>query len=672
MIYANGIDEVLEKAVSAVYPVKFFIKSDKISTNIDVLTVKFDYSQFLASDGSPIAGWQFKSEMTAEIEMPSNTRAGCVIEPHVIYMDEIVHRENNPDYYEYHSAFANNGDNVLKPVFKYLDGNTIKTLPIPRTTGRTTEIAYDVYVDGRVVTNLKDYAETMEIGAGYRFSSGPHRIWDTPVINLEVNIPIFKTVTDLDNYLRTGDVTKAVDDIVNPDTVTKAVWYYDYNESDLDEETLSLKNTVNYNAEFRMKSDIDMVRYVKLDDKNAELVFNCQTVLVKSGKNWVETPVSNLRRDVILNTTVNGKVGDLYTNIPIVVNFDDEIDESDNFTIIPADNYTGTKSDMDNTELFGVISPLGCYHVNDHDFERIKNIIYSSDLQAIEYLKSGLWQYNETPVNCIIDICYIPFNIEAYVIKSPKLLQFGSLVCDGESEHIPRISLNNIILSTIPVTNVNMPILPTYNDFRDYETVLYSLYLPYYGIIKLDSTVVGSILRVKSYFDAWTTELKYYVYIDSSLVGSYNCNVGKHISVQGNDWLNKSRQNVEATQQLSVDTARAGVNALALNPSGVLTNGINAITNAQTLLEYPQTMTSGVMSAGNNIHDDMNFYLIIEEYETIKPSNLYEMYGIPSDIIARLNTCSGFTQISDIRLISKALKEEQDEIVNLLLQGVII
>lgn len=336
---------------------------------------------------------------------------------------------------------------------------------------------------------------------------------------------------------------------------------------------------------------------------------------------------------------------------------------------------------MDNTSLTGTgVTNIGCYHITGAILNNILSYLFTTDEAAYTTFKEKIWQYNENPSECIIDINYIPFNISAYVTKGLKTLQFGSLKFDGTHSYFPTTILDNIILSSKPVTNVNIKIQPTYGDFRDYNNLSYNLYLPYYGIIQLDRTCVNQNVRVVSYFDAFTGSLKYYVYIGSALVGAYNCSVGKHIAFMGSDWLNKSRENMQNAigniSSIGVSAVR-GVSAVA---SGNVLGVASAVTDiGQSLISNniqegvtPSTMTQGVTSDGINIYDDMNFYLIIEEYETIKPTNLYQEYGIPCYIIGTLATCNGYCEVSTIKLNTSATEEEQKEIIELLKGGVIV
>ena len=527
------------------------------------------------------------------------------------------------------------------------------------------------YGDNQIVWNRLESLLQYGMRFGFGYMAFPtNEGYAGQSASFTINLPLFESEEDCNDYIRTGDDNNAINSFTSEELNT--VWFYDYRYSDVNPSNHSLLNTEQYKAEFKMKKTNNRVRFVKTDEKTAQLRFNCETVLLKTGSNYIETSVNELISDVILNTTINGKNGDLYTNIPIVGNFDDPIDSADNFTNEDEGNYTGEDSEMDNESLSGANSPLGCYYVSDNQFETIKNWIYQTDFDVIETIKNGLWQYGESPVQCIVDISYIPFSIEHYCVVWNKNLQFGSLVFDGNTEAIPHINLPCVKSSWGKVTHVNQRINPTYNDYRDYDTIKYSVYLPYYGVIELDNTCVGQNLRIVSYFNAWTCTLKYYVYVGNALVSSPFCDVGQHIALTGSDWIAKSKQNQQATGELINEGVSMGKQMKSQDIGGMLSTGISIIGSTEKMLEKPKTMVSGVNSGGINVYDDMNFYLIIENYETIKPLNLNIEYGTPCYNIGLLKSCSGFTVISDIKLNSLATDEEQNEIISLLKEGVII
>lgn len=510
---------------------------------------------------------------------------------------------------------------------------------------------------------------------GERFGSG---VLSFAVINglygkkavLNANIPIFENIDDVSNYIYTGEYDNAINKF--GEDVNK-VWFYDYIISDYNESTHKLTNSHEYHKNFKLKNSSDKVRFVKDGENTAHLQFNCSTVLERQGTDFVEVPIDDtFIYNVIINKSIKGKYGDLYTNIPIVGNFDDALDEAENFTNEHEPNYTGEDSLMDNSIVTGVTSPLGCYYLSSNELRTVKNWLFTTDRSLFDTMKEHLWQYNENPSECIVALVYIPFSITPYCSVNPKALQFGSLIFNGTIDGIPSLSYSNIDASWGKVTHVNTRIIPTYNDFRDYETIKYSVYMPYYGILELDSSCVGQTLRIVSFFNAWTVQLTYYVYIGTALVGEYTCDVGQQLSITGNNWLTKSKQNVNDFMGAYGGLGSLASSLVHLDLGGAISGISQSVSSSMNYLGKPTTMTTGVNSGGMNIYDDMNFYLIVESYETVKPLNLEAEYGTPCFKIAPLNTCVGFTTIEDIKLTTGATEEEQNEIKQLLMEGVII
>lgn len=536
---------------------------------------------------------------------------------------------------------------------------------------------------GQVSTNYDGEDETILSFLEYDGGTLSGSMFDSNVIRLpgwckkvifSTDIPIFTTIEDVQNYIEHGNIDNAINKESSEDiTILDSEWYYDYKLSDIDKKNKSLINTTERKSRFKFKKRGDKGKFVYTDEdkRTAELRFNCLTVLVEVENGYAEINVESLIHDITIGE-YEGKYGDIDTNLPFVWSFNDEDDLSDNKTDEIKDNFTGDSGKMDNSSIIGVTSPLGCYWCSATQFNIIKSILYTEDMTASEVLKNGLWQYGENPIDCVVDIVYIPFDISRYVATEEKKLQFGSLKLDGHIEDLPNITLTNIVGSFKKVVNVNMKIMATYNDYRDYETLKYSVYLPYYGIITLDNSVINKNLKITSFFNAWTLTLKYYVFIADSLVGSYDCEVGQHISVMGSNWIDKSKRNVTSEMNLASSTGAIVSDVIKLNVGGVISNANAITTETMNTLAKPNTMVGGGNSGGINIYDDMNFYLIIEQYETIKPTNLYSEYGIPCFMISTLNNCKGFTQISDIKLKSYATNEEQKEIIQLLNEGVII
>lgn len=587
---------------------------------------------------------------------------------------------------------SNGGDIVEEPVSSIANIDGLCSLCCRDSNNSLVEIEHFFGFDNTGAGYTHDYSGTEEyvfsniipsrahvniFNGGLAFPTGNEQYGIR--INLHVNIPVFLKHEHAEDYIRTGNTANVVNMPEEEPTFKKPeVYYYTYTESivkDSDNSTISKNGPVS--ALFKLPNVNDVVAWVKISDDYYELQSTSNTVLVfdDDTKYYTKEVSFDTVHRFIYNSqhdNQNGTYtsGDIETNIQfvndlsyIVPNYDDPLKPSNN----------GIDSKMPLNEVSVAVSFTKAYYLNADEVNNIGKILFYNDETFIETLKKGLWMYNENPIDCVIDLCYYPIDISVFISSDRNTtLNFGAFVYNGEVPSVQQKSYRNVTGTNKTFNLINQRIKPIYNDFRDIDTVSYQLFLPYYGLIQLDNMIVNKTLRVDAKFDIYTSQLKYYIFVNDSLYTCVECGIGRHISVLGTDWISKSNKNLNSMISYFGNTA-SNIASASINPVGSVTNQIfNSIDVLKTNFEKPNVTTAGSSTTGLNIYDPRSCYLIVEQYETIKPNNLSANYGVPTYYISALNKCSGYTIVNDVKLKTRALENEQNEIINLLSTGIII
>ena len=114
---------------------------------------------------------------------------------------------------------------------------------------------------------------------------------------------------------------------------------------------------------------------------------------------------------------------------------------------------------------------------------------------------------------------------------------------------------------------------------------------------------------------------------------------------------------------------KGGVNAIQSgNPiSGAVDTALNV------MFSKPNVQRSGSVSSSGGLLGLKKPYLIIERAIQSLPSSYAQNYGYPSNITDYLYNLNGYTEIESVITNNlRCTQVEQDEIINLLKEGVII
>ena len=343
---------------------------------------------------------------------------------------------------------------------------------------------------------------------------------------------------------------------------------------------------------------------------------------------------------------------------------------------------TGTpahsEDDLNDEYKDGASGLITLYQLSKANLVTLGNAIFDTSSSIGDLIKDALSAYGDSPINAIVSVFHTPIDISRMCqLSQDSLVRLGlyNLTCEG-AETVIRYGK----LITLGSTTIN----PFYNDFRDYQNFRFELHLPFSSPLPLQADeIMNKTLTIKCTCDAYAMQLRYYICVDNIVVKTVDCAFGHQIAIMGNDFAGKNK---EVAQQLfnlassgiglatgslqQVETKnqiRTTVNLGNMaNSSAAMQGSLNAITK-----EAPKTMV-GSFASGCAECDCLYPYLTIYETDSIKPDNLANTYGRPTNIVGRIGNVSGFTCAELVRLECDCLESERDEILSLLNGGIII
>ena len=198
-------------------------------------------------------------------------------------------------------------------------------------------------------------------------------------------------------------------------------------------------------------------------------------------------------------------------------------------------------------------------------------------------------------------------------------------------------------------------------DYGQYTRV--SLYLPFCNVVELKTDeIMGGRVHVKYYIDMFNGSCVAMVKCTrqnlDAVLYSFEGNVAVNLPVTSTDFSNMYNAII-----------KGGVNAIQSgNPiSGAVDTALNV------MFSKPNVQRSGSVSSSGGLLGLKKPYLIIERAIQSLPSNYAQNYGYPSNITDYLYNLNGYTEIESVITNNlRCTQVEQDEIINLLKEGVII
>lgn len=207
---------------------------------------------------------------------------------------------------------------------------------------------------------------------------------------------------------------------------------------------------------------------------------------------------------------------------------------------------------------------------------------------------------------------------------------------------------------------------PAYDDWRQYMSNYY-LYLPYVGVVGIEAEkYVNHMLSADLIFDTRTGSLKYNILCDATVLDSFTGNVRVSLPVTAASPFSASMNKVVTATETTVGTV---LNAASGNVSGAVMDYVGGLTE---IVKPVQKKSTGGYSPSTSIFDSLHVYLIAEAPEVYYGDGIQERYGYPDNQFGTIGSFSGYVEIADAELQTRATETEQNEILTLLMQGVII
>lgn len=496
----------------------------------------------------------------------------------------------------------------------------------------------------------------------------------------EINIPIFLTDGDCEYYCATGDSSKSIN---NPGNESDEFWY-------IINKIYKTGNKTTLYRKYGYKWDIGRSKICLYKNKIATGSYN---LLLKSNATEINQLLYDFDKDVwdedwrAVDDFPNYKYlmgdadpwnGDLRTNIPIL----DSLEDAEKYLRgekVPIIKKPGTPnptgSELDSTHLNNASYAsffTSFYILATQQLENIAFWLFdNNNIKLLTEDNPQLWGNN--PIEMIIDSYWTPLDVYSLCYAEPCEVVFGQV---GTGLHYQRASH----LVTPETVLFNQSILGTYGDWRDYQYLSFKLFLPYYGLVELDTgTILKHTLKCTFKYYIASKTIKYYLYLDGVQIGTYEGSLGCSFAISAIDFIGKVNEKFDglfgglsSAGQIAGsigDFATGNIGAGVSN----LTSGISSYTKSlQNIVKSAKVQITGDISVDASSNDCRTAYLIIEEDLHIIPDKLNQVYNYSCYIVDRLGNYNGLVMAENIIISSDLTEQEINEIISLASTGIIL
>lgn len=511
-------------------------------------------------------------------------------------------------------------------------------------------------------------------------------------IYFHTNIPVFVSMADATRYINTGDdtgcVNKEGESQFVPATAGKRYYYnmalYKTPDGDYANATLIAKRSwecyskgivtgycskpAPYNVAFLVGGSYLSTKFTENGVTTTGLMLE-----QINAKKWSYVDANNLLFDgeyyYYTNVTTNITMRNTKEEAKAV----SRKEEPEDHVTSTHRNRTGTDLDyQQNTDRNFRSAMCSVWKTSYQGTNHIADALYSVNDQVIDDIKEGLKMMGTNPIDCVCAMWHSPIALGEFCVVDTQRMKIGNYVIpDWEFDRCSGQKYKELC---------SVYIAETFGNFLDYTNMALSLYLPFIGIFEIDTAeFLNKVMRITVGIDLFNATMKYWIYADEKLVLDKSCNFGCQMAVTGNDQVGRAREAIQSVNQVQNDIlgtiAAAAVNPAAggLAATKVLTNAALATTPAAMgFTNKGKMMSSGTTSAGVSCGDILYPFLIIDVQDAIIPPDLYDVYGMPCNLVTTLNKCKGWTECYDVQLKGGMLPEEKEEIINKLSSGVIL
>ena len=246
------------------------------------------------------------------------------------------------------------------------------------------------------------------------------------------------------------------------------------------------------------------------------------------------------------------------------------------------------------------------------------------------------------------------------------------------------------------------------NNFLDYgDYTLSTLYLPFFGLVKMESKIIfSSILTINYYLDVTTTTLGVRVIstndgVLNTLIYESSTSIGTPLELRSTNSGYIAAQKQAIKEGFVIDTVGSIIDAVAFDRrtkqvrklvgvkripktmakynnemnqittlGSILTSGLRAASNIKALRQNGTRVSS--LSQSGSLMSIREPFIVIEKCEYELPTNYGHEIGYIVNNEYTISELSGYTIFENVHLHIPCSEEELEEIEEMLLEGVII
>ena len=500
------------------------------------------------------------------------------------------------------------------------------------------------------------------------YASEPHSArWNT-----KIPFPIFTSQAEARDYVRNGDVSKAL----NKDEVMYGQIYFDFYVNGDNYPNVSASFTTEFEHD---NCDLLFSFYFMLGNNIGNAIafkdVSVDTLVTTTFKSIVEKADLNLFKSILYNVTKPFTGGDIHIyGIRETKHGEGAVDykgryetlsenevvirwhtENENESPYESDSYQNEDdTDENDTDEPDGISTVGLlttsYKVSRDVLNNIGQKLWDSSF--LDNLKL----VNNNPIENIISVSLYPFNFkDDNATTSNIFIGNVDMGISGSklSGTIPIFESEAFKISTSGK-------IPLWANFEPYTRL--SLFLPYVGFKEIPTNqFMGDSLRIKAIVDITVGTIKYILYNSKGKVCTFDGQIAIEIPITASNKAQQTFGYLQSAMGIGASVASKDVGGIVNGISNVIANPFHSETksgNSSTLDTYMGTSV-----------------ILYRDRPVIQyPSTFANDKGLPCKLSLRLEQQSGYIQC-DKSIHIKGIPctvEEQEEIYTLLTSGVYI
>ena len=308
------------------------------------------------------------------------------------------------------------------------------------------------------------------------------------------------------------------------------------------------------------------------------------------------------------------------------------------------------------------------YVLNSSDLQSIGAYLWNSDDSIYNAIIKDLELMGSNPLDAIISVKAYPLDITKFNTLSPATfnIEIGRATIGGLKAHT--------IIQTKPLIDVcSFTIDRNYNDFMDFAPyTTYSIYLPYVGIIPLDTQgIYGKTIKIQLAIDIITGGGEYIISIGDAPIRYEPCQIAVDISLSAID--NRERVNNIISALSGTATATLGASLLGGNPLAIASATVGGIANTAV----SDALSNNIKNSGQggsilNFINPQQVYLIKSHLPYQEPENYNIQYGYCCNRYGSISKIQGKVWVENPNLdIVPCTESERSELKELLESGVV-